>query len=280
MKILIKDLLIILFIMLFLIIGFAADLGHSQYYPRASVVIEQAPAYYTQKLNINSTIVNQPLVQILPELQVIDNKIDKNEQVQKFKKVIVQQEWIEDTFVDQEYFYQEVYMEGDIENVDIDWFVDYYYDYDDSYYDQVVIIDDYDYDYNDDYYDYNDYNDYSLGQQIVNYAEQWVGVTPYVSWYNRDYSSLEQGTDCSGFVSLVYNQFGIDTSAASDDYQYMSNIDYEDLQPGDIVVYGYGSHVGIYAGEDTIIHCSNEDVGTIESDMWYRDPTGYVHIGD
>ncbi|MBR3674011.1 MAG: hypothetical protein IKN65_07050 [Clostridia bacterium] len=42
-------------------------------------------------------------------------------------------------------------------------------------------------------------------------------------------NSLENGTDCSGFVSLIYDSFGIVTSAASDDYQYMSNIDYEDL---------------------------------------------------
>ena len=125
----------------------------------------------------------------------------------------------------------------------------------------------------------------TLGSQIVDYARQWIGVTPYVSWYNRMNNgyisnSLESGTDCSGFVSLIYDTFGIQTSAASDDYQYMSNISYDELELGDIVVYRNGGHVGIYAGEDTIIHCSNEDVGTIESDMWYSEPTGYVHIYD
>ncbi len=123
----------------------------------------------------------------------------------------------------------------------------------------------------------------TVGDQIVNYARQWIGVTPYVNWYDRmedGYitNSLENGTDCSGFVSLIYDSFGIVTSAASDDYQYMSNIDYEDLQAGDVVVYGNGGHVAIYSGEDTVIHCSNQDVGTIQSDIWYRDPTGYVHI--
>ena len=120
----------------------------------------------------------------------------------------------------------------------------------------------------------------SLGESIVNYAREWVGVTPYVSYENREYSSLEEGTDCSGFVSLVYGEFGIQASAASDDYQAMSNTTYEDLQIGDVIVYRNGEHVGIYAGDDTVIHCSNPVDGTIQSDMWYSEPTGYVHLYD
>ena len=120
----------------------------------------------------------------------------------------------------------------------------------------------------------------SLGESIVNYAREWVGVTPYVSYENREYSSLEEGTDCSGFVSLVYGEFGIQASSASDDYQTMSNTTYEDLQVGDVIVYRNGEHVGIYAGDDTVIHCSNPVDGTIQSDMWYSEPTGYVHLYD
>lgn len=123
----------------------------------------------------------------------------------------------------------------------------------------------------------------TLGDQIVDYARQWVGVTPYVYWEDRVadgyiVNSLEDGTDCSGFVSLIYDTFGIQTSAASNDYQYMSNISYDELEPGDVVVYGEGSHVAIYAGDDTVIHCSNPESGTIESDINYREPTGYVRI--
>lgn len=120
-------------------------------------------------------------------------------------------------------------------------------------------------------------------QQLVDYARQWVGVTPYVSWEDRYEdgvvsSSLEDGTDCSGFVSLVYDTFGYQTSAASNDYQEMSNISYDELEPGDVVVYGDGGHVAIYAGDDIVIHCSNPVDGTVESDINYREPTGYVRI--
>jgi len=114
----------------------------------------------------------------------------------------------------------------------------------------------------------------SLGQEIVDYASGFVGVTPYV-WAG---DSLEEGTDCSGFTHLIYADFGIDLPTGSDYYQDMGNIGYEDLQPGDIVVYRDGGHVAIYAGDDTIIHCSNEDVGTIESEMFYDTPTAYVRV--
>lgn len=120
--------------------------------------------------------------------------------------------------------------------------------------------------------------------KIVQNAEEHVGVTPYVTWENRlnehgeITNSLESGTDCSGFVSLIYQDAGIDAPAGSDVYQEMVNISYEELQPGDIVVYRNGGHVAIYAGDDTIIHCSNEEVGTIESDMFYSEPTGYVRL--
>lgn len=118
---------------------------------------------------------------------------------------------------------------------------------------------------------------------IVDTAASKVGVTPYVNWYDRMEdgiitNSFETGTDCSGFVSLVYAEVGIDAPTGSDAYQNLANTTYEDLQPGDVVVYRNGAHVAIYAGDDTIIHCSNEIDGTKVSDMFYDEPTGYVHF--
>lgn len=123
----------------------------------------------------------------------------------------------------------------------------------------------------------------TLGERVIEFAQQWVGVTPYVYWYNRRYNgkihnSLKTGTDCSGFVSLIYQQFDIQLPLASDQYQKMSNTDYQSLQVGDIVVYRYGGHVALYAGDDEIIHCANPEKGTAKQDMWYATPTGYVHI--
>ena len=126
----------------------------------------------------------------------------------------------------------------------------------------------------------------AVRQAIVDYAASRVGVTPYV-WAGR---SLETGTDCSGFVNLIYDSFGYYASAGSDDYQdvegdWGTNISYDELQPGDVVVYYDGGHVGIYAGQDEdgtdyVIHDSNEIDGVKISEMNYNTPTAYVRIID
>ncbi|MBQ9032193.1 MAG: C40 family peptidase [Parasporobacterium sp.] len=123
-------------------------------------------------------------------------------------------------------------------------------------------------------------------QDLVDLAASRVGVTPYV-WAGR---SLETGTDCSGFVNLIYDNFGYYASAGSDDYQYNTGswgtqISYDELLPGDVVVYYNGGHVGIYGGEDEsgndiVIHDSNEIDGVKVSDMFYSTPTAYVRILD
>ncbi len=130
--------------------------------------------------------------------------------------------------------------------------------------------------------------DAGLASQIVNYAYQWVGVTPYIDaadrWSEEDgcyINSLTEGTDCSGFTHLIYGEFGIYVPTWSDAYQYGyvgTMISYDQLMPGDIVVYDYGGHVAIYAGGDTIIHCSNPADGTKVSTMWYKNPTAYVRV--
>ncbi len=87
-----------------------------------------------------------------------------------------------------------------------------------------------------------------LGSNIVNYARQYVGWLPYVYAGN----SLETGTDCSGFTSLVYAQFGIGLSRSSDAQAGNGySVPLSDAMPGDIIV--YGGHVAIYAGGGTII---------------------------
>lgn len=105
----------------------------------------------------------------------------------------------------------------------------------------------------------------SNGQAVVDYAKQFVG-NPYVYGGN----SLTNGTDCSGFVKGVYAAFGISlprTSAEQRNVGYGVNI--ENIQPGDIVC--YSGHVGIYAGNNTLVHASNERTGiTYTSPITYR----------
>lgn len=109
----------------------------------------------------------------------------------------------------------------------------------------------------------------SLGEQIVDYAMGYVGVTPYV-WAGN---SLTGGTDCSGFVHLIYDKYGVYCSHASlayDGGEFGTVIGLDELQPGDIVVYGGGQHVAIYAGDGYVVHCSSPENGTVYWKMDYR----------
>lgn len=105
----------------------------------------------------------------------------------------------------------------------------------------------------------------SNGQEVVDYARQFLG-NPYVYGGN----SLTNGTDCSGFVKGVYAAFGINlprTSAEQRSVGYAVSL--SEIQPGDIVC--YSGHVGIYAGNNTLIHASNEKTGiTLTSPVTYR----------
>lgn len=127
--------------------------------------------------------------------------------------------------------------------------------------------------YDDSDYDYDDDDSYdggsgsSLGQQVCNYACQFVG-NPYV--YGG--TSLTNGADCSGFVMSVYAAFGVSLPHSS---KSMRKVGYEvstsSMQPGDIVC--YSGHVGIYVGNNTIVHASNEREG-----IKYTSPANYRSI--
>ena len=126
-----------------------------------------------------------------------------------------------------------------------------------------------------DVYEELEQNSY-LRQQIVDYALAFVGVTPYVPGGG----SLYEGTDCSGFVCLIFGAFGIWLSASSVAYQY--SIGYhvapEERLPGDIIVYDNGAHVGIYAGYDYVVHCSSPEAGTVCWPWNYRNITAVVRV--
>lgn len=108
-------------------------------------------------------------------------------------------------------------------------------------------------------------NSVSNGQAVVDYGMQFLG-NPYVFGG----TSLTNGIDCSAFVQKIYAAFGVSlprNSAAQRSVGYAVSMD--QIQPGDIVC--YSGHVGIYAGNNTLLHASNERTGiTLTSPITYR----------
>ena len=120
-----------------------------------------------------------------------------------------------------------------------------------------------------------EYTPYGVGVSdlrvaICDYASQFVG-TKYV-WGGN---SLTKGIDCSGFVKQVYKEFGYSTPRVSRDMaKKYEKISVSELQPGDLVFYGkkadnYINHVGIYIGNNKIIHSSTNYKGIAISSMYF-----------
>ncbi|SHI91892.1 C40 family peptidase [Pseudobutyrivibrio xylanivorans] len=104
----------------------------------------------------------------------------------------------------------------------------------------------------------------SGGGSVVNYGSQFVG-NPYV--YGG--SSLTGGTDCSGFVMSCYSAFGVSLPHSSSSMRSVGyGVSYDEMQPGDIVC--YSGHVGIYAGNGTLLHASNKRTGITYSNVNYK----------
>lgn len=112
-----------------------------------------------------------------------------------------------------------------------------------------------------------------LGQQIANYALKFLG-NPYV--YGG--TSLTNGADCSGFVQSVYKHFGISLPRTSGEQGTSGRaVDgVKNAKPGDLV--WYSGHIGIYIGNEQIVHASNSKVGIITSNVYYRDILGIRRI--
>lgn len=101
---------------------------------------------------------------------------------------------------------------------------------------------------------------YSGDTDIVNYARQFVGKTPY-AWGGNSY---ETGMDCSHFVWNVLKDTGAYNGGyvTSDGFLNLGEpVDgLENAQAGDVIV--YNGHVAIYDGEGGIIEAKGAAYGT------------------
>ena len=102
-------------------------------------------------------------------------------------------------------------------------------------------------------------------QAIITEARKYLGI-PYL-WGG----TTPTGFDCSGFTQYVLNKCGISIPRTTTE-QYTTGvyIPKQQLQPGDLVflqnTYRAGiSHVGIYIGNDQMIHASSSKGVTISS---------------
>ena len=104
-----------------------------------------------------------------------------------------------------------------------------------------------------------------LRNDLLKAAKNYIGV-PYV------YGGTSRwGFDCSGYVQYVFNEVGV-----SIDRTVLTQMEEgiivakEDLQCGDFVIFsytgdngGFASHIGIYVGNDQVIHASSSRGVTI-----------------
>jgi cell wall-associated NlpC family hydrolase len=116
-----------------------------------------------------------------------------------------------------------------------------------------------------------DYNHYGIPPEalsdpvfaaIIKEAEKYLGF-PYVWGGSKPSTSF----DCSGFVPWVINQTGWDVGrlGARGLYSICTPVSPTDARPGDLVYFHSTyktqtpgiSHVGIYVGDNMMIHCGN-----------------------
>lgn len=106
------------------------------------------------------------------------------------------------------------------------------------------------------------------GEDIVAYAKKYLGYD-----YVYGGSSPKTGFDCSGFTSYVYEHFGYSLSRTSiGQASNGTKVSKDNLKPGDLVIYKNTSltrigHVGIYIGNNQMIHASEPGVGVTITDI-------------
>lgn len=113
------------------------------------------------------------------------------------------------------------------------------------------------------------------GDAIAKYALTFVGKVPYV-WGGE----TPNGWDCSGFVTYVFNHFGISVPRlAGDQARAGKPVKKGDIKPGDLLFFELGSqsatdngsradHVGIAIGGGKMVNAANTSDDTCVMPIW------------
>ena len=127
------------------------------------------------------------------------------------------------------------------------------------------------------------------GKKVVEFALSKVGY-PYSLAYRDsgdyyDCSSLAYYAWQNAGVSIMYE--GANTAASEGKYCYDNNllVNYEEMQPGDLIFYSYGNngrfmnitHVAVYVGNGKVVEAANERIGVVYRSVQSR--SSIVMIG-
>lgn len=114
---------------------------------------------------------------------------------------------------------------------------------------------------------------------IIEYAKQFQGTK-----YLYAGTSLTGGIDCSAYTQQVMAPYGIQLSrSSSGQYSNGISITVDELQPGDLIYYGYSgrvSHVALYIGNNQVIHANTTyGVSITAAFGWMNKPViGYRRV--
>ncbi len=126
----------------------------------------------------------------------------------------------------------------------------------------------------------DDNNTKSKGEEVVDYAKKFLGLT-----YVYGGTNLNSGVDCSGFMYSVYKNFGITLNRVSrDQINNGTRVDKSDLQAGDLVFFNTGgnsriSHVGMYMGNGQYIHATNNSKNCVQISSLNSSYSARTYVG-